>query len=208
MKIIRAGAGDTDIFSEYELGFGACCFFTEDRARKYFFEIKGREATLFANTEQYIPQAIEEFLYYSGFVATIKDQSGNILLDRAGTEPFLMEIQKIQPSQFYISEEKLESCKKWVKGPEEIYIPIVFRDGKAISLDGHTRMRAAMDLGYVCVYVYPDEHDEYIFHFVDEAIRRCIYSVSDMKLVNSEEYKLKWHKYCDDFFERLPKGEA
>ena len=208
MKIIRAKADDTDIFSKYELGFGACCFFTEDRARKYFFEIKGREATLFANTGQYIPQAIEEFLYYSGFVTTIKDQNGNILLTKAGPKPFLLEIQKIQPSQFYISEEKLESCKKWLKSPENLYIPIVFRDGKAISLDGHTRMRTAMDLDYACVYVYPDEYDEYIFHFVDEAIRRRIYSVSDMKLVSGEEYKLKWHKYCDDFFEQLSKGEV
>ena len=201
MKIIRADSSDTDIFSEYELGFGACCFFTEGKTHKYFFEIKGREATLFSNTKQYIPQAIEEFLFYSGFVVTIKDENGNILLTRTKPEPFLLEIEKIQPSQFYINQKKLESCKKWIKCPEDVYIPIVTGNGKAISLDGHTRMRAAMDLGYACVYVYPDEHDEYIFYFADEAIKRRINSVSDMELVSDEDYKIKWHKFCDDFFE-------
>jgi hypothetical protein len=203
VKIIRAKASNTDIFSEYELGFGACCFFTEDKACKYFFEIKGREATLFANTKQYISQAIKEFLFYSSFVVTIKDSDGNILLTKTETEPLLLEIQKIQPSQFYINEKKLESCKKWIKSPGDIYIPIISKDGKVISLDGHTRMRAAMDLGYTCVYVYPDEYDEYIFYFVDEAIKRQINSVSDMEIVSDEDYKLKWHKFCKDFFKRL-----
>ena len=208
MKVIRADASNTDIFSEYELDFGACCFFTEDRTRKYFFEIKGRQATLFADTKQYIPQVLEEFLFYSGFVTTIKDKSGDILLARAETKSFLMEIQKIQPSQFYISEEKLKSCKKWIKCPEDVYIPIVFRDGQAISLDGHTRMRAAMDLGYTHVYTYLDEYDNYIFCFVDEAIKRQINSISDMEIVCDEDYKIKWHKYCDDFFKKQPRSEA
>ena len=49
------------------------------------------------------------------------------------------------------------------------YIPIVIKEGNNISLDGHTRMRAALDLGFTSVYVYLDEFDETIFHFVDEA---------------------------------------
>ena len=68
MKIIRAGFNDTDIFSKEELIFGGCCFFTEDRLSKYFFEIKNREATLFANTDQHINKTINEFLFYSGFI--------------------------------------------------------------------------------------------------------------------------------------------
>ena len=203
MKIIRAGINDADVFNKSFLDFGACCFYTEDKAFKYFFEIKGREATLCANTGQYIRQAIEEFLFYSSFITSIKDKDGNILTTRTPSQPCLHEISKIQPSQFYINEKKLEACKRWIKRPEDIIIPIVAREDKIISLDGHTRLRAALDFGYASVYIYPDEYDASIFRFVDEAIKRKIYGVSDMELVSDEEYAKKWDKFCDDLFERL-----
>lgn len=203
MKIIRAGIYDTDVFSQNELNHGACCFFTEDKKFKYFFEISGREATLFTNTEQYISQAIDEFLFYSGFIISIKDTDGRILATGTPNEPYLYEISKIQPSQFYVNKEKLERCKKWIKSYEDIIVPIVLKGGRSISLDGHTRLRAALDLGYTFVYVYLSDYDKTIFHFVDEAIRRRIYSVADMELVSDEDYKRRWDKFCDDFFERL-----
>jgi L-rhamnose mutarotase len=64
-------------------------------------------------------------------------------------------------------------------------------------------MKAALDLGYDSVYVYLDEYDEKIFHFVDEAIKRQIKAVADMELINDDEYKIKWDKFCDDLLERL-----
>ena len=125
------------------------------------------------------------------------------MVTRTPNEPYLLELSKIQPSQFFINEKKLESCKKWIKTPEDILIPIVMRNGIPIALDGHTRMRAALDLGYTSVYVYPDEYDETIFHFVDEAIRRKIYNVWDMEIVSNDDYQIKWNKFCDDLFEGL-----
>ena len=202
MEIIRAGLNDTNIFNENELSYGACCFFTEDRTCKYYFKINGREATLYANTDKYIPQAVEEFLFYSGFITLIKNEVGNKLFSRTQDEPYLCEIEKIQPSQFYINEKKLENVKKWIKSQEDIYIPIVIKNEQIISLDGHTRMRAALDLGYTSVYVYLDDFDDYIFRFANEALKRRISNVCDMELVTDEEYKIKWHKFCDNFFER------
>ena len=203
MEIIRAEITDTDIFNESDLVFGACCFYTEDKNCKYIFKIQGTEATLFTNTDKYKNQAIEEFIFYSGFITTIKDKDGNILLTRAPVKAYAFEISKIQPSQFYVNEKKLERCKKWIKKPEDILIPIVIKDDKVISLDGHTRLRAALDLGYTSAYVYPNEYDDTIFLFVDEAVRRGITSVSDMELVSAEEYKIKWDKFCDDLFSSL-----
>jgi len=242
MKIIRAEKSDIDVFSESELDFGACCFFGEDKTCKYFFEIKKREATLHANTDRHISQAIEEFLFYSGFITAVKDKDGRVLATRTPSEPYPLEITEIQPSQFYINEKKLADCKKWmneprrkqrgivrspvelhsgfntfltaprggvlnpsarIKSPEDIFIPITTKDGKIISLDGHTRMRAAIDLGYTSVFVYQDEHDEHVFHFSNEAINRQINSVLDMELLSDEDYALKWNKFCDDYFENL-----
>ena len=203
MNITRADMNDTDIFDEHQLDFGACCFFTEDKTYKYFFEIKGHEVTLYTNSSQYIDQAIEEFLFYSSFITTIKDKDENVLLTRTAAKPYLLEISKIQPSQFFINEKKLESCKKWIKCPEDVLIPIVQKEDKTISLDGHTRMRAALDLGYASIYVYPDEYDDTIFLFVDEAVRRQIYRVSDMEIVDAKEYTQKWDKFCDNLFANL-----
>jgi hypothetical protein len=204
MKIIRAGLDDTDIFSKDELEFGACCFFSEDKSCRYFFQIKGREAKLFTNTTKHIPQAIDEFLFYSGFVTAIKDERGNTLISRTPGEPFLCEVTKIQPSQFYINEAKLDNCKKWITKPDDIFIPIALQDNAIISLDGHTRMKAALELGYDSVYVYHDEYDEGIFRFVNEAVKRQIRTVADMKIISNEEYRIKWDGFCDTLYHFLP----
>ena len=156
------------------------------------------EATIFTNTNQHINQAIQEFLFYSSFIATIKDKEGSIILTRTPNKPYLFEISKIQPSQFYINENKLERCKKWIKNPGDILIPIVIKENKVISLDGHTRLKAALDFGYTSIFVYPDEYDDSIFYFVDEAIKRQINSVSDMEIVCNDDYMQKWDKFCDD----------
>ena len=203
IKIIRADFNDIDIFTEIELDFGGCCFFTEDRKFKYFFEIDGQEATLFTNTNQYISQVIDEFLFYSSFITSIKDKTGHILLTKELIEPYLIDIKKIQPSQLYINEKKLESCMKWIKSSKDIFIPIVIKSGISISLDGHTRIRAAINLGLSSVYVYPDEYDDTIFYFVDEAVRRNIHSVYDIEIISDDEYKIKWNKFCDDLFASL-----
>jgi len=200
MKIVRACTSDTDIFSEAELRFGACCFFTEDRLNRYSFKINGTEATLISRSEQYISEVIGEFLFYSGFVSTIRNENGAILLDRKPTKTHWHDIDKLQPSQFYISEAKLDSCKKWISSASDIFVPVVVKGAKTIMLDAHTRVRAAMDLGYSSVQVYADEFDNYIFDFADEAMRRGINRVADMELLGEDEYKLKWHNYCDEFF--------
>jgi len=200
MKIVRASINDTDLFSSQQLIFGACCFFTEDKIGRYFFEINGREATLYTNTKDHIAQAIDEFLFYSGFITTIKDKEGRILAERTPNIPCLHEISKIQPSQFYISEDKLSRCKTWIRSSEDILVPVIVKDGKTIALDGHTRLRAAVDLGFDSAYVYTEESSDYIFKFVDEAVKRGVLCISDMEIISEEDYNTKWHKFCDTFF--------
>jgi len=185
MKIIRANA---------------CHFYSEDKSYEYHFKINGHEAILFTETDKYIKEAIDEFIFYSGFITTIKDSHGRILAERSPNKPYLHEITKIQPSQFYISEEKLAECKAWIKSPEDILIPIVIKDGKTIAQDGHTRLKAAVDLGFDKVYVYTEDFDDYIFDFVAEAIKRGLYTVHDMEILSKNDYDIKWNKFCDEFF--------
>ena len=122
------------------------------------------------------------------------------MLARQISEPYLYEIRKLQPSQFYINESKLAACKKWIKAQGDIFVPVGFIEGKAILLDGHTRVRAAIDLGYEKIFVYHDEHDEHIRDFVEEAMRRGIRSVFDMEIIGDEEYRVSWYGFCDEYF--------
>lgn len=200
MKIIRASLDDTDLFDKNHLDFGACCFYSEDRKCKYFFSINKQEATLYMSEEQFVDEAIDEFVFYSGFVTTIRNSDGRVLKERNVGKLAPCLISEIQPSQFYISELKLQNCKKWLTNQSGLMIPVVVKDGKTIALDGHTRLRAALDLGFETAQIFSEEYDDYIFTFANEAIRRGIRSVSDMEIVSAEEYKIKWHKYCDDIF--------
>ena len=175
-------------------------FLSSDKLCTYAFEIKGFEAILFANTDKHIPEVIEKFLFYSGFISRIVDENSVLLYEKEQDKPYLYELAKIQPSQFYVSRAKLESVKKWIKSNKDIMIPVLIKDGQAISLDGHTRMKAAAQLSYTHVYIYPDEYDNSIFDFVEEAKKRHIYSVFDMEILDSKDYELKWDKFCDDFF--------
>ena len=169
---------------------------------KYIFEITGREATLFAESRCHVNEAVEEFLYRSGFVTSIRDASGGILVQREPVKLELVEISAIRPSQFYISTSKLALCKRWIRGRDDVMIPIAWMGGEAVALDGHTRMRAALDLGYRDVYTYCEDAGEYIPRFVNEAAKRGVMRVADMEVLCDEDYEIKWHRYCDDFFGR------
>lgn len=203
MNIIRAELDDTDLFDRKQLDNGACCFYTEDKSSKYYFEIIGQNAILHTDENQFIDEVINEFLFYSGFITTIHDSSGQLLKERSIGKLDLMQITNIQPSQFYVNERKLINCQKWIKKQKDIIIPIAIINDKIVSLDGHTRLRAALYLGYSHAYIYQEDYDDCIIHFVNEAVKRNIANVTDMAIISDEEYKLKWHKYCDDFFANL-----
>ena len=121
-------------------------------------------------------------------------------------EIFLLDISSIQPSQFYISESKLEKIGNWAAFGS-IKIPVVLINGLYAATDGHTRLKWAQMAGYTNVQVYIDIDDlsNYIPHFVNEARKRGIYNVADMPIISEADYAEKWHKYCSDFFDNANK---
>ena len=81
-------------------------------------------------------------------------------------------------------------------------VPVAYdqRIGRFVSLDGHTRMFYAHAQGWTSVRFFETQTDEVIFSFADEARRRGVHSVEDIRLLPHEEYRQKWHRFCDDFF--------
>ena len=87
-----------------------------------------------------------------------------------------LRIVDIQPSQFYISEEKLEQIRRWFK-PGDLSgfeaVPVKELDGQVIFTDGHTRAYAAWLAGLERIPLVWDE-DELDW----EAYRLCADAVS------------------------------
>ena len=67
-------------------------------------------------------------------------------------------------------------------------------------MDGHTRLYYATTKGYSKVRAYFTDPGDYLDEFAKEARKRKIYSPHDLNLISHEEYKMKWDKFCDDFF--------
>ena len=114
---------------------------------------------------------------------------------------FYIDIKDIQPSQFYVDEEKVKAIESFIKSEEDIIIPLTKIGDTYISEDGHTRLYYAVSKGFTKVRGFITSPGDYTGEFAEEARKRKVFSPYDLKLISHEEYKIKWHKFCDDFFE-------
>lgn len=120
-------------------------------------------------------------------------------------------IRDLQPSQFYISNEKIENIKKWFD-PKDLSnfesIPIKQLDGEIVITDGHTRLVVALLSGLESVPLIWDE-DDLNWDMYRECVKECkkqgILSPINLlkRIVSKEEYDIKWNKWCDKMQARL-----
>lgn len=118
----------------------------------------------------------------------------------------LIKIKDLQPSQLYISKEKLDAVMSWFD-PNDFTnfepVPIKLLDGEIIITDGHTRLVAALLLGLETVPLIWDE-DELNWDMYRACVKECkkqrLLSPIDLlkRIVSKEEYDIKWNKWCDD----------
>ena len=111
-----------------------------------------------------------------------------------------VEMEQIQPSQFYVDEDKLSAIGTFIKNPQDIIIPVLPYMGRYIALDGHTRLYYAVVNKWKRIRAIVETSDNVIYGFVNEAQKRKIYVPEDMLLVSHNEYKEKWYRFCDEFF--------
>lgn len=151
-----------------------------------------------------IAPIIERFRFFAEHINVFYDSEGNVIAQYDPVEVKTIPLEEIQPSQFYADEDKVNAVKSFIRSGEDIIVPVMFdgRINRYISLDGHTRMYYAFLQGYKSVKVFEAETNDFIFRFADEAIKRGVNKVSDIKMLTHEEYEIKWNKFCDDFFGR------
>lgn len=122
----------------------------------------------------------------------------------------MIKLLDIQPSQFYISQEKIDKIKEWFQ-PQDLSnfepIPIKELNGNIIFTDGHTRAWMAYEAGLTEVPVVWDEDDldwELYQNCVDACLERGVRTIADLegRILSSEDYVLKWDYWCDDLQEK------
>jgi hypothetical protein len=129
---------------------------------------------------------------------------------------FEMELINIQPSQLYISKQKLAKVKEKFN-PKDIstldVIPIKKIKNNLFYTDGHTRAFAAYQAGFTKIPVIWEE-DELDWELYQICIEWCtnegIFSIANLseRVVNQKDYELLWYKRCDDLHQELTKMRA
>ena len=197
-KIRRIDIYDDERFDKETLNEHGC-YIVED---KYPVEIKiisSYEAIINGNKE-FFEDVIEEFRFYTKHITTFYDKDGNVVKCFDRIEIFKIEIDRIRPLQFFVDIDKLNAVKTFVRREEDIIVPLDIYEDEYVSLDGHTRLFLAYELGFSYVYGYITEGFEGEEFFVEETKKRGITKAKDMILVSHDEYERKWNSFCDDYY--------
>jgi len=122
----------------------------------------------------------------------------------------MIKLLDIQPSQFYISQEKIDKIKEWFQTQDLSNfepIPIKELNGVIIFTDGHTRAWVAYEAGLTEVPTVWDEDDldwELYQKCVDACLERGVRTIADFKerILSSKDYMVKWDYWCDELQEK------
>ena len=198
MNIIRINTYDDHRFSQEALNQHGC--YLADGDVPIEIRIISQSEAIIIGDEAYFDEVIDEFRFNSEHITKFYDESGELVKQFKGVELFKLDIDKIQPIQFFVDRDKLEAVKSFVNGEEDVIIPVAMHEGTYVSLDGHTRLYLAYSLGFKHVYAYQSQDFDGFDYFFDEARKRNIYSAKDLILLEHEEYVDKWDKFCDDYY--------
>lgn len=198
MKIKRINTYHDPRFSQTALNQHGC-FLAEDEP--YEIEIlSDHEAVIRGREEAVFPAVIEEFRFYAPHITVFYDERRKIVSHFPPVRLLDLSLKEIQPSQFFVDEEKVAAVSTFVSCGEDIIIQVLRHGDRYISLDGHTRLYYAVSMGWDRVRAVEDESGDYIYGFVEEAQRRNVFSPYDLPAIPHEAYEVKWNTFCDDYF--------
>lgn len=158
------------------------------------------EAVIRGKNQEAYPAVIEEFLFFTPHITVFYNEKHEIVKQYPKAELLTLSLEELQPSQFYVDEEKVAAVSTFIDKGEDIIVQVSKHRDRYISLDGHTRLYYAVLQGFATVRAVIAETDEYIMDFVEEAVKRGIHTPKDLILLPHEEYEEKWNKYCDEYF--------
>ena len=175
------------------------CFLVD--GEPYEVEIISRhEAIILGREDALFPAVIGEFRFYAPHITVFYNGNGKTVLEYPPVRLLTLSLKDIQPSQFFVDAEKISAVKTFLNTGTDIIIQVMKYGDRYISLDGHTRLRYAVSMGWDQVLAVEAESDGYIYGFVEEAQRRQVFSPYDLQVIPHEEYEIKWNRFCDEYF--------
>ena len=175
-------------------------FIVDEKYQCSFRIINKDSAIVCFDKEVEVLDVIDEFRFYSEHITNFYNENNELIKTFPEVDVFDIEINNIQPSQFFVDLDKVNAIETFIRDEEDIIIALIKKDDQFISLDGHTRLYYAVSKGYSKVKGFLTETDDSIYGFVEEARKRNVFNPSQLILVPHDEYEIKWNKFCDDFF--------
>jgi len=180
-------------------------FLIDDKYKCSFKITSKNTAMVEFDKEINIEEVIDEFRFYAEHITKFYDINNKIIKSFQSINIFKINIEDIQPSQFYVDKNKVESVSDFINSGDDVIVPLAKINDELVSLDGHTRLYLATKRGYKQVYGFYTQAEDYIADFVLEAKRRNVLTPYDLAILTHDEYKKKWNKFCNDFFDNLNK---
>lgn len=200
MNIKRINTYEDPRFSQNVLNQHGCFLVDEE---PYEVEIiSDHEAVIRGREEDVFSELIEEFRFYTPHITTFYAEDHSVVRRFPPVRLLKIPLSDIQPSQFYVDEEKFAAVSTFLRSEEDIIIQVLKQENRYISLDGHTRLYYAVQRGWCNIRAVEEVSGDYIYAFVKEARKRNIRSPYDLSLISHQEYEKKWNQFCDDFFAR------
>ena len=198
MEISRINAYEDNRFSEKVL-LQHGCFIVD--GEPYEVEIISDYEAIISGVDQTaFAEIIEEFRFYTPHITRFYNRERQTVKEYPPVEILTLRLDQIQPSQFFVDEDKIAAISSFIHKPQDIVIQVLPHEDRYISLDGHTRLYYAVLKGWECVRAVVESSDDWVYRFVTEAKKRGIYTPKEMTLVSHTEYEEKWNRFCDDFF--------
>lgn len=198
MNIERINSYQDSRFSQEVLNQHGC--FLVDGMPYEVCIISDHEAIVSGFQEVLFSAVIEDFRFYTPHITVFYDKKGNIVREFPPVYAFKIPLKDIQPSQFYVDEDKIQAIRNFIRTEDDILVQVLKHGDRYISLDGHTRLYYAVMNGWTAVRAVEASLGDYIYDFVEEAVKRDIRTPYDLKMVSHTEYEKKWNQFCDDFF--------
>lgn len=164
--------------------------------------ISQNEAIIIRGDEKYYKEVIKEFRFFAEHITKFYDKEGNIVIEFKNIPTIDVLIDRIQPSQFYVDSTKKMAVESFINMEMDVILPLVEYGDRYISMDGHTRLSVAIDKGFKSVKGIIVQGDEWLYKFVEEAIKRNVKTPYDLEVLSHEDYDIKWNRFCDEFFEQ------
>lgn len=198
MEIKRVTEYNNPLFSQIVLNQRGAFLIDEE---SYEIEIISSDSALVrGKNRENFKKLIEYFRYYSPHILNYFDDNDKKIISFEKKPVLTLEVDKIQPSQFYIDEDKVNALKGFIKNSKDIVIQVVKSDDGYICVDGHTRLFIAFLKNFKNVFAIETEFDNDTNYFVSLAKKRNIFTIKDLELVSHSDYKKLWNDFCDSYF--------